>query len=141
MYWFVGLSSTVGQFFTYYLIAYLVGFSGTSLGLLLGSLIHDQKSVSVAMPIVLLPFILFSGFFKNTGNLSSWFGWIQYISPIKYSFSSWIQNEVLNASVSNVGLLNLDVGLWLGVGILVVLAVSFRMLGLLFLWLLRSKLE
>jgi ABC-type multidrug transport system permease subunit len=92
MYWFVGLSSTPGQFFIFYLIAYLLTVNGISLGLMLGSMIQDQKSVSVVTPIIIIPFVLFSGFFKNTGTLSSWLGWIQYVSPIKYAFSSWVQN-------------------------------------------------
>ena len=69
-----------------------MGLNGISLGLMLGSMIIDQKSVAVVTPIVLLPFFLFSGLFKNTGNLSEWAGWIQYISPIKYGFSAWVQN-------------------------------------------------
>ena len=89
MYWFVNLSSTVEQFFIFYFIAYLMTINGISLGLMLGSMVLDQKSVSVVTPLVLMPFFLFSGFFKNTGNLSSWIGWIQYISPIKYGFLAW----------------------------------------------------
>ena len=92
VYWFVGLNSTVQQFFIFYLIAYLLAFNGASLGLMLGSMILDQKSVAVVTPIVLLPVILFSGFFKNTGNLTEWAGWIQYISPIKYSFLAFVEN-------------------------------------------------
>lgn len=102
MYWFVGLSSTASQFFIFYLIAYLLTINGVSLGLMLGSIITDAKSVSVVTPAILLPFFLFSGFFKNSGNLSSWIGWIQYISPIKYSFAAFVQNEVQFASASNV---------------------------------------
>lgn len=92
MYWFVGLSSTVSQFFIFYLISYLLTVNGISLGLMLGAMIQDQKSVSVITPIVLVPFFLFSGFFKNSANLPEWIGWIEYISPIKYGFSSWLQN-------------------------------------------------
>lgn len=39
VYWFVGLSSTPEQFFTFYLIVFLTNFSGMSMGLLLGSLV------------------------------------------------------------------------------------------------------
>ena len=141
MYWFVGLSSTVEQFFIFYLVAYLLTLNGISLGLMLGAMILDQKSVAVVTPIVLLPFFLFSGFFKNTGNIPVWIGWIQYISPIKYGFASWVQNEVQFASQSNVNELNLDTSLWLSIGLLALLGVSFRMLSLFFLWLLRSRLQ
>ena len=92
MYWFVGLSNTVSQFFYYYLIAYLVTLNGSSLGLMLGSIILDQKSVSTATPNLLLPIILFSGFYKNSANLPVWIGWMQYLSPVKYVFAGWIEN-------------------------------------------------
>ena len=90
MYWFVGLSDTLVQFWIYYLVAYLITINGSSLGLMMGSVILDQKAVGAVTPIVLLPVILFSGFFKNTANLSEWIGWIQYISPVKYGFTAWI---------------------------------------------------
>jgi hypothetical protein len=61
----VGLSNTVGQFFTFYLIMFLLCFVGNSLGLLIGSVIEDAKSVSAVVPIIFLPLCLFSGFFKN----------------------------------------------------------------------------
>lgn len=141
MYWFVGLSSTAAQFFTFYLVCYLISFAGMSLGLLLGSMVPDEKSVSALTPMVLLPFFLFSGLFKNTGNLSSWIGWIQYISPIKYAFSGYLQNEVLYVAKSNVAQMNFDVGLWASVGGLAALGIGYRLLSLFFLWLLRARLE
>lgn len=64
-YWFVGLSSTPGQFFTFYLVILLMNFSGMSLGLLVGSVVKDARSVSITMIAFVLPFMLFSGFFKN----------------------------------------------------------------------------
>ena len=42
-----------------------MGFDGSSMGLLLGRVILDAKSVSSVVPMLILPFILFSGFFKN----------------------------------------------------------------------------
>lgn len=92
MYWFVGLSSTASQFFVTYLIAWLLTINGVSLGLMLGSIVTDAKSVSVVTPAIMLPFFLFSGFFKNSANLPVWIGWIEYLSPVKYGFSAFVQN-------------------------------------------------
>lgn len=39
LYWFVGLASTPGQFFTFYLIMLLINFNGMSMGLVLGSVV------------------------------------------------------------------------------------------------------
>jgi ABC-type multidrug transport system permease subunit len=76
MYWMINLSSSAEQFFIFYFIVFLVSFAGNSLGLFLGSVINDAKSVSSAIPMVILPFILFSGFFKNRADLPAWIGWI-----------------------------------------------------------------
>jgi len=92
IYWMVSLSSTPSQFFIFYLITFLIGLAGNSLGLLLGSVITDAKSVAGATPMLLIPFVLFSGFFKNRGNLPDWIGWIEYISPLKYGFNAFVLN-------------------------------------------------
>ena len=90
----VGLSSTAGQFFTFYLIFFLVGFAGNSLGLLIGSAVSDAKLVTVLIPISIIPFVLFSGFYKNREDLPVWLSWIEYISPMKYTFIAFVRNEL-----------------------------------------------
>ena len=92
LYWFVNLSSTVEQFFICYLVAYLIFINGVSLGLLLGSVYTDAKSTSALTPLVIIPFLIFAGYFKNRENIPSWISWFEYISPIKYTFSAWITN-------------------------------------------------
>jgi ABC-type multidrug transport system permease subunit len=88
----IDLAFTGGQFFLHYLVYCLIGFAGSSLGLLLGSVILDSKSVSAVMPIIVLPVVLFSGFYKNRETLPGWIGWIEYISPIKYGFTAIATN-------------------------------------------------
>jgi len=90
LYWFVGLSSTATQFFTFYLISYLIGFAGSSMGLMLGSMVQDAKAVSTSISIIMLPFFVLSGLFKNRASMPLWYGWFQYISPIKYGFTAFL---------------------------------------------------
>ena len=61
----MGLANTSSQFFIFYLVSYLLTINGVSMGLMLGSMIMDAKSVSAVTPAVLLPFFLFAGYFKN----------------------------------------------------------------------------
>ena len=105
-----------------------------------GSMITDAKSVSTVTPAIMMPIILVSGFFKNRDNLPVWFGWIEYISPMKYAFSAMIKNEVDDAP-SRIDELKLDVGLWSSIGVLIALGFAFRIISLLFLYIMRSKLE
>lgn len=43
--------------------------------------------------MLLMPFMLFAGFYKNAADYADWIGWIQYISPFKYSFMSLAISE------------------------------------------------
>lgn len=91
-YWMIGFSSTAEQFFVFYLILFLLCFAGSSAGLLFGSMIHDAKSVSTIIPIVVIPMIIFSNFFKNAGSISKWTKFIEYLSPFKYAFIATVKN-------------------------------------------------
>lgn len=72
----IDLAQTGGQFFIHYLVFALMSFCGSALGLLIGSVILDPKSVTTAVPILLLPIYLFSGFLKNRDELPDWIGWL-----------------------------------------------------------------
>ena len=123
-----------------YFITFLINLCGNSLGLLLGSIIQDAQAVSAAVPIVLLPFVLFSGLFKNTGNLPDWLGWIQYVSPLKYGYIALVTNEV-KYKASRIDEMNFDTSFWGSIGLLIALSFGYRLLSLFFLWLMRTKLE
>lgn len=72
----IGLAPTAGQFFLHYFIFILMSLCGSSLGLLIGSVVLDAKSISSFIPLITMPIILFSGFFKNRASLPDWIGWI-----------------------------------------------------------------
>lgn len=76
LYWMVGLYNAAGQFFIFYLIFFLISFAGNSLGLLLGCAVSDAKLITVLMPVFILPFVLFSGFYKNRSDLPVWLFWL-----------------------------------------------------------------
>lgn len=76
LYWMTGLANTAEQFFTFYFIFFLISFAGNSLGLLLGCMVSDAKLITVLMPVVILPFVLFSGFYKNRNDLPVWLFWL-----------------------------------------------------------------
>ena len=69
-----------------------IAFSGSSVGLLVGSFITDAKSVAVVITFIFNPFMLFAGYFKNLINIPAWAGWFQYLSPFKYGFAALVQN-------------------------------------------------
>lgn len=138
LYFMIGLAHTARQFFIFFLTYMLLGMAGNSIGLLIGSVILDAKSVSAVVPIIILPLMLFSGFFKNSSNLPGWIGWLQYISPIKYGFAAFTLNEVEDRD-SLVGLLEFNIGLWASILILLGLGIGYRLLSVLFLAILKKR--
>lgn len=97
--------------------------------------------MSVITPIIVLPLLIYSGLFKNFGNMPDWIAWIQYLSPVKYAFIGFFENEVLYAqNGSNIGRFNFDVSLWISIALLASLGIGLRLMGLFFLWFLRTRL-
>lgn len=66
---------------------------GLGLGFFGGSAFSDAKVAIAVTPMLLMPFMLFAGFYKNAADYADWIGWIQYISPFKYSFMAYAVNE------------------------------------------------
>jgi len=42
---------------------------------------------------MMIPFIIFAGYFVNLNDVYVWLRWIQYISPVRYSTEALIRNE------------------------------------------------
>ncbi len=60
----------------------------------LGSSAFDNAHTAMAItPMLIMPFMLFSGFYKNRANYRAWIGWVEYLSPFKYSFEAFASNE------------------------------------------------
>lgn len=76
----------------FFFISFLCGLAGNSFGLLVGSFFSDAKVASGILPLIVLPLMLFSGFYKNRKDLPRWIGWVEYISPIKYAFAAYAKN-------------------------------------------------
>ena len=73
--------------------------------------------------------------------MPDWFGWLRFVTPVKYGFDALIQNEVRYTAESNIEQINIEFGIWKNIAILLVLGLAFKMLGLLILWCLRTKLQ
>jgi len=88
-------------------------------------------------PMSILPYILFSGFFKNVEDITWVFRWVSYISPMRYGWESLVVGTFLDLNISPMSgnqflsaRLNLDnagMGLfWTNVGILAGFTILYR---------------
>lgn len=137
IYYIIGLYTPGINWLTFAGITILLSFTGNSMGIMTGCLFTDAK-VGVAMaPMIFVPFMLFAGFYINADSLPVWLAWFQYLSPIKYGLEALAYNEYndrhLADTLNPLKLLALNLGLSAACGYLLLLAVGFRMCGLLFL--------
>lgn len=66
MYWMVGLNDSRADIVIVNIfICILLGLVGNSCGLMAGSMFKDVRSASGMLPLVIMPLVLFSGFYAN----------------------------------------------------------------------------
>lgn len=49
---------------------------GNSLGVLCGTMFTRGDVAIAFVPMLILPFMMFGGFYQNRGNYGDWIGWI-----------------------------------------------------------------
>ena len=76
IYFKIGTTITASQFFYFYLITLLVAHNSASLGYFFSSIFNNEETAVGLAPIIMMPIILFSGFFSNAGSYPAWTAWI-----------------------------------------------------------------
>jgi len=93
-YWMIGLNNQEPyRFFMFLLALELTSFAGGSLGLMLGCIFPNPEMAVSLAPIVVVPFMLFGGFYININSIPVWLRWLQYLSLYKWGFQALATNE------------------------------------------------
>mmetsp|Transcript_50052 Transcript_50052/g.89833 ORF Transcript_50052/g.89833 Transcript_50052/m.89833 type:complete len:652 (-) Transcript_50052:66-2021(-) len=92
-YWSVGLKQTADAYLMCLTILALLALCGNGIGLFLACIFPDVAVALLVAPMIILPLMMFSGFFLNADSTPVYFKWIEYISPMKYSFTALAENE------------------------------------------------
>lgn len=134
VYFAVGFTADAGRFFLFALILILDVLVATSMGFFVGCAVQNASAATALVTVVMLPFILFAGYFVNLGDVYVWLRWLQYLSPIRYSTEAILRNEFEDNSIYNNSnniyeQFNYDIGLANCIIILAAMAVGFRMLA------------
>ena len=93
IYFIVGLQKKFLNFITFAFIITISSFCGTSIGILIGTIFNKIEPAITITPAIILPLIIFSGFFINNNSIPRYLFWLSYLSPIKYTFHALILNE------------------------------------------------
>lgn len=143
LYWMVGLNSQYQAFLLCVAISVLIANTAASFGYMVSCI---SSSLNIALSIgtpLLMPLLLFGGFYLNNASVPVYFIWIKYISWFYYGYESLIINQW--STISNetcatdqicpngkdvVKSLNFDVdNFLLDIGIIIVLLIFFRFLA------------
>ncbi|XP_014230795.1 protein white [Trichogramma pretiosum] len=144
-YFMIGLYPEVQHFFTTVGIVALVANVSTSFGYLISC---SSKNISMALsigPPVIIPFLLFGGFFLNAASVPFYFKWFSYLSWFRYGNEALLINQWadidtiactrLNSTCPKSGLMVLQTlnfkkeHFWMDVCALVFLILAFRTLA------------
>lgn len=61
---------------------------GISLGIFVASISSNSAAASHIAPMVIFPFVLFSGIFIQSENIPIYFRWVETISPFQYGYNA-----------------------------------------------------
>ena len=87
------MASLRGNYFVLLGACFGTGLASSSIAVLLGCLVPDPKQAQEMMPLLLVPQILFAGFFIRTSQIPIWLRWAQYLCGLKYGINIMIINE------------------------------------------------
>jgi len=93
LYWMVGLNPAADKFFIGAAIVLLVVQVVLSLGYLLSCLAPNVDIALAIAPVFIIPFMLFGGFYLNTGSVPIWLSWLKYLSWFLYGFEALLINQ------------------------------------------------
>lgn len=93
IYFWVGLQNNADKYFTFLGIIIMSTSCGNILGTFISSLFDYFYIAMIFVPTIMMPMLLFSGFFVNNETIPVYFDWIKYLSPIKYNFNALALNE------------------------------------------------
>lgn len=116
----------------------------TSVGYLVSSIFSKAEDAVNIAPIIIMPMILFGGFFSNSANYPAWLGWLQWLSPIRYGHEALCANEFESrqydeGDIDMIEFLSYKLGMWRCLLILAAFVIFYRLLSMFFLRLLVSK--
>jgi len=92
-YWMIGYKPEGGIYIMFNIVMVLAYFVGSSLGFILGIVAKDSTTAMTLVPMVFIPFMMFSGFLINADSIPYYFYPIRYTSFLKYSFEIIVYNE------------------------------------------------
>jgi ABC-type multidrug transport system permease subunit len=92
-YFSVGFQLDFTKYVNACILVILLNLCGLSYGLIIACTFEDIAVSLLIAPLIIMPLMMFCGFFLNTDSIPPYFIWVEWISPMKYAFAGLAQNE------------------------------------------------
>ena len=92
-YWAIGFNTQGVKVLIHLLISFLEYNAFGGFGFILGTAIANKVVITVMTPIVVVPMMLFAGFFVNQSNVPEWLYFLRETSIFKYAYQAFFLNE------------------------------------------------
>merc|ERR1712157_216564 len=73
------------NFFEFLALNFTLASASTSIGVFIGSSVEDPNVAAELMPALIVPQLLFSGFFINSSMIPAFLRWAQYLCSLVYA--------------------------------------------------------
>lgn len=103
LYFMVGLTSTAGAFFTFWVLIVAITFCMTALFRAVGAGFSTFDGASKVSGFLIGCTIIYSGYLISKPQMHPWFEWIFWINPMAYGFDALLSNEFHNKIIPCVG--------------------------------------
>lgn len=149
-YWMVGLYSSFSAFLIFTAIMLLVSNIAVSFGYIVSTAVNAVNTALALAPPLMIPLIMFGGFFLNADSIPVYFIWLEYLSWFKYAnelvaINQWDNVGAIECPNTNkteeggclfrngqavIKYLNFDKdNKWLDIGVLLGMMVGYRLIA------------
>lgn len=144
LYWMSGLIQDVEAFITATGVSILISNAAASFGYVISTAAPSTTAALAIAPAIMIPFLLFGGFFLNSGSTPDYLIWLKYISWFYYGnemlvVNQWKDVNIIRCSMGRscvpngevvISTLNFDQdNFHLDLGLLFVLIAAFRLIA------------
>eukprot|EP00026_Physarum_polycephalum_P005101 Phypoly_transcript_05129.p1 GENE.Phypoly_transcript_05129~~Phypoly_transcript_05129.p1 ORF type:complete len:566 (+),score=66.71 Phypoly_transcript_05129:42-1700(+) len=99
-YWMMGLNGTAGRFFTFILLMCLIALITSAIGILVSAFAPNINVANILVPVILVTFIIFSGFLRNSNQYPKFWIWMEYLSFFRYAYQALVCNEFVGTHLT-----------------------------------------
>ncbi|KAJ3071328.1 hypothetical protein HDU98_005493 [Podochytrium sp. JEL0797] len=112
LYYMVGLQSSAGHFFTFFVTIIVTQQSFGYMLKIFGYLSADKHQAINRAAVILILDVMYAGYMIPIQDMKPWFKWILYINPLGYGFQSLMINEFDGLELECVGTSIVPTGPW-----------------------------